>query len=235
MNSVSPECLPRSCTYRGKRKRRALDNQDSPLFGYATSSEVLYAPKNNCQSVTCPTNSTCVELFPPVCRCSDHSFYFQDVCIPYTNDFMFRLKHLHFDVPWMEKYHDEQSLEFQYLKRRTEERLFHLLSQVLNTPSLLSVKVEPTGKNQVVVSEGHWLIDQLVLKWEYLGRDYWKHDINRYFNEKIDMSTLPSQIVGGGSIFFLPLQFIRTPQSTEILKIFYPSKLLPPPNLTKSR
>ena len=160
MNSVSPECLPRSCTYRGKRKRRALDNQDSPLFGYATSSEVLYAPKNNCQSVTCPTNSTCVELFPPVCRCSDHSFYFQDVCIPYTNDFMFRLKHLHFDVPWMEKYHDEQSLEFQYLKRRTEERLFHLLSQVLNTPSLLSVKVEPTGKNQVVVSEGHWLIDQ---------------------------------------------------------------------------
>ena len=43
---------------------------------------------------------------------------------------------------------------------------------------------------------------------------------------KIDMFTLPSLIVGGSitkfSIFFRPLQYISTPQFTEILEISTP-------------
>ena len=147
LNNTSPECV-QEC-----RQRRSLshnrdrrDVTDELMEIDVESKEIVYVEKQRCKDTTCPTDSTCVELFPAICRCNI-GFVKENTghCIRGRR---FKVKGIHLEQPYIPTYDDTTSLDYMRLIIKLEEDLMITL-QLGDT--IEGVKIVSVRRGSVII------------------------------------------------------------------------------------
>ena len=180
VNSQSPRCEIKTCPSRRKRRslekhprvlrplndyylvERSLENHprvkrstpSDPVFGFLPGVTVKYESKVKCKDLDCPLHTKCYELYPARCR-ADQGFIVSpaiNTSLAYSNDTMFRLNGIRFDLVWRSELSDYDDLEFHSLAVRTEGKLLKLIVEELKIEEVVAVKIDAARKGSVVVS-----------------------------------------------------------------------------------
>jgi hypothetical protein len=148
-NSTSDECTQR-CS---NRKRRDVSNDhqnELPVKEVSIKSEkISFQKKATCKDILCPSYSTCINIYPAICRC-DQGYVFTPKANACSNKRTFNIYGLHLDMQFVESYLDPYSAEFLKLSIEAEEQLNNLVSR-LDDKTIDGFKIIGARKGSVIV------------------------------------------------------------------------------------
>ena len=124
LNNTSPECV-QACRQRRsiQHNRARRDVTDEVMeVDYVETKEIVYVEKERCKDTTCPADSTCLELFPAVCRCN-LGFVKEKNTGHCRRERRFEVQDIHLEQPYLPTYDDTTSLDYLRFITKLEEDL----------------------------------------------------------------------------------------------------------------
>ena len=122
---------------------------------------VLSKLRQTCAQMSCPAESTCINVFPPFCRCKPGFVLLGDVC---SRERIFTMEDIHLNMAYLPEYKDKDSQEYINLIRYLEKEFLQLI-EAHRSGSVAMVSIVDVRNGSIIVDMDvvyHPTVDQQV-------------------------------------------------------------------------
>jgi hypothetical protein len=116
-----------------------LNNADVEEVQNITSKKIVFVEKRTCGDVACVRHSTCIDLYPAVCRCNP-DYVYSSIEMTCVKDRVIKIDGLHVKSAWVRTYGDDSSVDFTRFATDSETHLMDAF-QKLRITHVEGVKV----------------------------------------------------------------------------------------------